>query len=77
MWHGNVRFSLFYYHTTTGETMWKEPDWDPLWAERRKRAQYVESAGGWEKMFDLSLQLPFWFSLREGSYTWEDPLALM
>ena len=69
------RFATFYYNLKTGETMWKEPEWDLIWAERRKRSNYVESNGGWEKMLDPVINKYFWFSLKEGQYTWQDPFA--
>ncbi len=69
------RFSTFYYNQKTGETLWKEPEWDKIWAQRRKKSKYVDSSGGWEKMEDPTVGAFFWFNLKQGEYTWNDPFA--
>jgi len=69
------RFATYYVHAKTRQTFWREPDWAEIWNKRRKRSELIERLAVWDKYWDDVQQLPFWFNMKEGEYTWYDPLG--
>ena len=62
---------VFYRDKFTGQCLWREPDWEVKWIERRERSSNEGRIEEWQQFFDPITSTMFEWNAAVDEYRWK------